>query len=190
MSMKNTIIYLLGFPATGKLTIAKEICRQADVKLVHNHLTCNPVFSLIHTDGITPLPDNVWKNVAKIRDVVFDTMIHLSPPEWNFVLTNALNQNDPDDAPIFKATEKMAQSRNALFVPVRLLCDEAENLRRVVSPERKLNMKEIAPEGLIRVRKDNDVFISNHTNELSLDVTRINPEESAKIILDHVSKCP
>lgn len=48
--MKNTIIYLLGFPGTGKYTIAKEICKQADFKLVDNHLINNPLFTLIEND--------------------------------------------------------------------------------------------------------------------------------------------
>ena len=186
--MENTIIYILGFPGTGKLTIAKEICKQADIKLVDNHLTCNPVFALIHTDGKTPLPESVWNNVAEIRRVVFNTMVNLSPADWSFVLTNALNKNDPDDIPIFKATEEMAKARNACFVPVRLLCGKEENLRRVVSPERKLNMKHITPEGLERVRRDNDVFYSNHPNELTLDVTDLPAKKAAKLILKHAEK--
>jgi hypothetical protein len=54
--MKNTIIYLIGFPGTGKYTIAREIAQQEDFRLVDNHLVNNPLFNLIHADGITPLP--------------------------------------------------------------------------------------------------------------------------------------
>ena len=185
--MENTIIYLLGFPGTGKLTIAKEICKQANVKLVDNHLINNPVFSLIETDGVTPLPRTVWDATAKIRDIVFDTMTNLSPPHYNFVLTNALSTKDPDDVPIYKKTKTMADERGALFIPVRLICDEEENMKRVVSPDRKLNMKEISPEGLKNARHDCEVFYSKHPNELTLDVTSLAAEKAAKAILDHAA---
>ncbi|MGH1398541.1 MAG: hypothetical protein ACRBCT_04930 [Alphaproteobacteria bacterium] len=187
--MENIIIYLLGFPGTGKLTIAKEICAQADVRLVDNHLVCNPVFSLIESDGKAPLPERVWSNVAKIREVVFDTMVNLSPADRSFVLTNVLTQNDKDDAIIFEKMLCAVRARKAKFLPVRLLIDEQENLTRVISPERKLNMKYIGPEGLLRVRKDNAVFQSGHENELSLDVTDLPAKEAARIILGHVAAC-
>jgi len=186
--MENTIIYLMGFPGTGKLTIAKEICAQADMRLVDNHLICNPVFSVIENDGKSPLPECVWSNVAKIRDVVFDTLVGLSPAKHNFILTNVLTRNDREDAVIFQKVFAMAKARKSQFIPVRLIIEERENLKRVVSPERKLNMKHIKPEGLLRVRKDNGVFLSGHENEFTLDVTHLPAQDAAKAILENVIK--
>ena len=184
--IQNTIIYLLGFPGTGKYTIAKEICKQESFRLVDNHLICNPVFSVIQRYEKAPVPDEVWDRVAKIRDVVMETMVHLSPSRLNFVLTNALENSDPDDIPIFQAVEKMAKMRHAKFVPIRLLCGQDENIKRVQSPERKLKIKNVSPERLIEIRENGDVFKSDHPYQLNLDVTNVSAEKAASIILEHV----
>jgi shikimate kinase len=41
--MRNTMIYLIGFAGAGKFTIAKEICKSAEARLVDNHLINNPI---------------------------------------------------------------------------------------------------------------------------------------------------
>ena len=91
--MKNTIVYLLGHPGVGKLTIAKAICAASDVRLLDNHLVNNVVFSLIHADGKTPLPEAIWDSVAGIREIAFGVIESIAPPEFSYVLTNAL-KND------------------------------------------------------------------------------------------------
>lgn len=48
--MKNTIIYLIGFPRAGKLTIAKEIAKSIDAKIVHSHRINNVLFDLVGAD--------------------------------------------------------------------------------------------------------------------------------------------
>lgn len=67
--LENTIIHLIGFPGTGKYTIACEITKLADIRLVDNHLINNIVLSIIPTDGITPLPVRVWENMSRIWDI-------------------------------------------------------------------------------------------------------------------------
>ena len=187
--MKNTIIHLLGFPGTGKYTIAKEICKQADVKLVDNHLINNPVFTLIERDGKTRLPDTVWEQTAKIRAIVLDTMKTLSHPDYNFVFTNVLVDNDPSEREIYKSIEDTAIARNANFAPVRLTCEIEENVKRVAHPDRELRMKELSPETAREFRIDHEIINTGHKNEFTLDVTNLPPEEAAKIILAHARNC-
>ena len=80
-ALNNTIIYLFGFPGTGKYTIAKEICAQAsNVKLVDNQTVNHPVFNLLELDG-DPLPDRVWENCKTIWGAVFDSILHIAPSE-------------------------------------------------------------------------------------------------------------
>lgn len=52
--IENSIIYLIGFTGTGKLTIAKEIALKIDIRVVANHLINDPILSLIQADGKTP----------------------------------------------------------------------------------------------------------------------------------------
>ena len=72
--MNTVILYLIGFAGTGKLTIANEILERSPFLLVDNHFINNVVFSLIDTDGKSPLPPRVWENTRKVRSIVFDTI--------------------------------------------------------------------------------------------------------------------
>lgn len=183
--MKNTIIYLLGFPGTGKYTIAKEICKQADFKLVDNHLINIPLFTLIENDGKTLLPHRIWDNIGRIWEAVMDTIVHISPPHYSFVLTNALTEQGQGDRAWFERVKGTAEQKKALFVPVRLSCSVEEMEKRIVQPERKIRMKEINPESPKRNAENYTVLTTDHPNLLNLDVTSLTPQEAAATILNH-----
>ncbi len=185
--MNNTIFYLFGFPGVGKYTIAKELCAQEpNIRLVDNHLINNPLFSLIRQDGKTLLPKRIWSNAEKIWEAVFDTMVHISPPEYSFVLTNALFDHNQEDHAWFARIQKLAEAeRNGLFVPVRLICGVEENTRRIVSAERHARMKETNPESPRRNNEKYKPLMAGHPNLLELDTTSAAPAESAQAILDH-----
>ncbi len=185
--MNNTMIYLVGFPGAGKYTIAKEIVKRANFRLVDNHLINNPVFSLIKADGKTKLPDRVWKNVGEIWDAVLDTIIHISPRDYSFVLTNALFESKPADRAWWKEIEKTALARNALFVPVRLLCSIEELQKRIGTNDRVDRFKEIDPESPARYVKNDEVVKIEHPNALTLDVSNLSSAHAAEIILDHAN---
>lgn len=186
MGFKNVIIYLLGYPGTGKYTIGKNICRTSpDFRLVDNHLINNPLFSLIYTDGITPLNPRIWDNVGKVWDAVIDTMIHISPPDYSFVLTNALSNSDKDVA-WFHEVAGMADSRKALFVPVVLMIEPTEHLKRITSPDRASRMKERNSNGPARYAAANNMIRPEHPNLLTLDVSNLSPESATHHILDHI----
>ena len=46
-NMKKNLIYLIGFPGVGKLTIAKEICKRENYVLQDNHKTVNLLFPFL-----------------------------------------------------------------------------------------------------------------------------------------------
>lgn len=183
--MKNTIIYLLGFPGTGKYTIAKEICKQADFRLVDNHLINNPLFTLIENDGKTLLPQRIWDNVGRVWEAVMDTIIHVSPPHYSFVLTNALSDQGENDRAWFERVKGAAEQKKAVFIPVRLACSVEEMEKRIVQPDRKTRMKEINPESPKRNAENYTVLTTDHPNLLNLDVTSLTPQEAAATILNH-----
>lgn len=56
MKLCNTVIYLIGIPAVGKYTIAKEIGRMTGAKVVDNQLINLPVFSVVGYDGTDSFP--------------------------------------------------------------------------------------------------------------------------------------
>ena len=184
--LQNTFIYLIGFPGTGKYTIAQEIARKADFRLVDNHLINNPVFSLIHVDGKTKLPERTWDNTLKIWEVVADTIVHISPREYNFVLTNSLIQGDAADHRHYERTKGIAEQREGRFIPVRLIIsDIEEHVKRITAPSRTLKLKQTDAESPQLYATTREVLHVSHPNGLTLDVTRLTAQEAADIILKH-----
>ena len=188
-SMENTIVYLIGFPGTGKYTIAKELCAmQPNIRLVDNHLINNPLFSLIPLNGKTKIPQRVWDNQGMIWDAVIDVMTHVSPSEFSFVLTNYLSQNNPSDVEWFKTVEKMSEKRQARFIPVHLTIDLEEHKKRISSEGRAEQYKmtdQTAPE---TYRSQDKIVDITHQNALNLDVTHLSARGAAKKILSFAAR--
>lgn len=184
-ALPNTFIYLLGLPGTGKYTVAQEIAARAGFRIVDNHLINNPVFTVVRVDGKTALPREIWKHAGDIGRVVFECIRTLSPPEFSFVLTNALYDDQTDDHEWFAEIAGLAAARGALFVPVRMtLSDSDEYRRRVTDPRRENRMKETDPAAPEKY-SGREVLNPNHPHLLSLDVTKLSPAEAAEKILSH-----
>ena len=180
--MNNTIVYLLGHPGVGKLTIAKAICAASDARLLDNHLANNVVFSLIRADGKTPLPEAIWDSIAGIREIAFGVIESIAPPEFSYVLTNAL-KDDPVDRQWYDRVLLLAARRNARFLPVQLRCDEAEHLRRIDTPERAANLKHTDVAAALHRRNTVASLLVNHPNRMTLDTTHLPPAEAAARII-------
>lgn len=183
---ENVAVYLIGFPGVGKYTIAKALAEKAPFQLVDNHLINNPVFSVVGVDGITPLSDGVWKNVEKIRAVVFDTIEHLAPRHLNYILTNHL-ADEAEDRELYDDILASFEKRETLFVPVVLAIDPAEHEKRIISHERRARFKEINPEAPQRYAKAGLLSI-DHPNKLAVDVSEKAPSDTAGCIIDHIEK--
>ena len=186
--MKNTIIYLFGFPGTGKYTIAKEIVAQTAACLIDNHLICNPIFSVVRADGRSALPQEIWNYTRRIGAVVREAMVNLAAKDENFVLTNFLSHEDQDDQKIYEQTRAVADKRNALFVPVRLTCDLTELQKRIVQPDRHERMKMTDTDKIAAHYRNYTVLNPEHPCKLVLDVTHMTAQEAATAILAHVEK--
>jgi hypothetical protein len=184
--LENVIVYLVGFSGTGKFTVARELALLLKARIVDNHWINNPIFGLIDNDRVTPFPEGVWDQIAKVRQAVLDAIATLSAPELNFIFTHAGYDDDPEDWKIYNAIAEAAERRGALFIPIRLLCAEEELLRRVVTSERALKLKSMDPEAASRDAKGRNVLAVNHANGMTLDVTALGPQEAACLILTHI----
>lgn len=185
---ENCILYLIGFPGSGKYTIGKHIASCEDhFKLVDNHLMNNPVFSLIER-GTKFVPPQAWVYIDKIYDAVIETIENLSPAHYSFIFTNVLSNEDPDDRRFFDRVTSVAEKRGAHFIPVRLHCDRDEAKKRLITAERAERFKLTKPEILDHILKTKTLLSIEHSNLLDLDVTEKTVEQVTKTILDHINK--
>lgn len=186
MPIRNTFVYLIGFAGTGKLTIARAFVREVDAIVVDNHWINNPIFGLIDPDGKTKLPEAVWTQVWRVHEAVMETIATLAKPGRNFVFTHDGIEGEPYDRDKFEAIRKAAERRQARLVPVRLVCEAEELARRIKSPGRAEMFKSTNADHAIR-RVGRDMVLDPRTPEtLTLDVTRLSPEESAAAIVAHI----
>jgi len=181
------LYYLIGYPGVGKHTIGKAMVAQAGglherLVLVDNHYVNNPIFGLLDVDGIKPLPPEVWAQVAKVSDAVTTTIRELSPPGWSFIKTNYLADR-PDERAGFEGVAELARARDSVFLPVSLRCRPEEHVRRLGDPARAERLKWRDREGLGRLIQEKGHLEPDHPNLMDLDVTRLNPDEAAKLIL-------
>ncbi|MGP0091636.1 MAG: AAA family ATPase [Xanthobacteraceae bacterium] len=185
-SLTNLFVYLVGFGGTGKLTIARAFARAVGAKVVDNHWINNPIFGLIDPDGVTRLPDAVWVQCAKVHEAVLETIATLAKPGTNFVFTHEGVEGNASDLTKFQDIRSTAARRGACLIPVRLVCEEAELVRRIQSPERVGMLKGIDPAAAIAQSRNHAVFDPRSPDTLTLDVTRLSPEESVAAIVAHI----
>ena len=179
----SLIVYLIGPPGVGKATIGRLPAKALPAKLVDNHYWLNPVLSLIEQDGVTPLPEHFWSLAARSRRVVLDTIVELSPGSWNFVFTHAaIGHGTSADQEIADDIKHVVTARKARLLAVQLTSKPEELARRVVTPERHDQMKEIDP-AAARLNAVQAPFAPGVDNMICIDTTLKSPDETMKEVL-------
>lgn len=176
---KSCIVYLIGKPGTGKYTIAQELEKTGFI-ICDNQLINNPIFALLNYDGFSKIPEIGWNAIGRIRAAVFDFISR--EQNNNYVLTNCLYE-DEGDRRCYLQVESMTLKRDSLFIPVKLLISEEEQLRRITQPSRKNRWKSIDPKDVYQTKTLIEI---EHANLLELDVSELSAFQVAEKILTHI----
>jgi predicted kinase len=188
MDLDNTIIYLIGIPAVGKYTVAKEIGRMTGAKVVDNQLINMPVFSVLGYNGTDafPFPRGAWEQIGIIHRAVLAVIRDFCPPDASFVFTNTLDAREPLDKVWYRRIERLARQRAARFFPVWLTCDADVIRQRKDTPDRRARLKDIDVTNISRWSEEVEVLRMPHPNALTLDTSYREPRQMAQLILEHV----
>lgn len=165
--------------------MARQLSTLLNAKIVDNHWINNPIFGLLDNDRVSPFPSKIWDHVDKVREAVLETIATLSAPDASFIFTHAGRDDDADDHAIYNSIAKVAEHRNALFIPVRLLCSEEELTMRITQPDRRERLKSMDPERARRDARTKTVLNPDHENTVTIDVTETPPQECARLVMDH-----
>jgi hypothetical protein len=189
VELSPAVIHLIGYPATGKYTVAKAVVAAAAAVgtralLQDNHASGNLILSVIDGDGTKVMPAVVWERVGELREIVYRTIEDLSPPDRSFVFTNVLKAGDAGDEATLERVAAMAAVRRSMYLPVHLTCERASLLARVPSSERHERHKWIDPEAVGHFIDSSDIIDLSRHHPFDVDTTTTSPEESAKRILD------
>jgi predicted kinase len=177
------MFYLVGMPAVGKYTIAKELAALTGARLVDNHSIANVIFNIVGVDGIKPLPDGTFDYVGRVRAVAVDAIRNLVPRDVSFVFTLVLVGDNEREAASFDRDVALARDRESLFVPVLLRCETPELMLRADNGSRQERMKLIDPAMVANINDTYAQFETDHPNTLRLETTNTPPAENARHIL-------
>jgi hypothetical protein len=179
------LIYVNAFPGTGKLTTARALVSLLTTQtiptlLLDNHTLIDPVAARFSRDH----PEYLHER-KKERDRAFAK--YVEGEMWSdrvVVCTDFRADGDGDDG-VAGEYQRAARRAGRLFVPVCLTCGAEENLRRVVSEERKCGgtTKLLDPEEVRSMRGRYELYRFGVDEELMLDVTEMAAENVAVIIL-------
>jgi hypothetical protein len=177
------LIYINAFPGTGKFTTARTLVSLlTNSFLLDNHTLIDPVAARFSRDH----PE--YRHERKLeRDRAFKK--YIEGEEWAGSVVVCTDFRATGDA-IAGEYQMAAKRAGRLFVPVCLECGVEENLKRVVSDERKCGgtTKLVDPEEVTKFRGMYELHRFGGDEELVIDVTELPSEVVALVIFDWMTK--
>jgi len=208
--LASPLIWINGFPGTGKHTIAKlfaTLLDGGDPLLIDNHSLIDPVeakFSRDHPDYQQERRrerDAVFRSF--VEDPAFRTRIVIFTGEQNQppltllsplsdsvsrLITDFQSNNDLG-RDVARQYEAAALRARRPFLPVYLECDIKENTRRITDIQRGNSgtTKLLSPEILTEMRSRCQLFRFDSVRGITSDVTSMGPEEAAEALAREVT---
>ena len=177
------VYQLLGFPGTGKYTVARAMverlaARGEPAALLDNHATANLVWSLVPAERRWDA--DVMARLAELRKVLWDAAAELTSPVHSLILTNYLPPGRPST--VLDRHRELAQELGLPLVAVVLHCDPGEVLKRIPNADRAERMKLVDPERA-RQLMSSALTLPAWRELTDLDITGLSPDEAAAQVI-------
>lgn len=172
-----TLCLVYGPPAVGKLTVATEVAARTGYRLVHNHVSIEPVLSILGWDD-----EGFFRAVGEVRTVLFDAAAR----EGVSIVATYAYAAGVDDASIALLAGAYAD-RGGRVRYVRLTAPTEVLLGRVTDAGRREHGKITSVEDLRGFLAEYD-FTSPipDTTGPTIDTSRTEPAEAARIVAQHL----
>ena len=171
------LIFLYGPPASGKLTIAREVATLTGISVFHNHLVVDTVASVFPfgTPTFVELRELFWLTVMR----------EAARQERSIIFTFAPEPTVPEDFPR-KARMEVEQAGGSV-VFLRLTVSVEEQERRLGEASRREFDKMHSVELLRRLQGDfAECEAKMPAPALTIDTTQVSPQQAARTIVDEV----
>ncbi len=180
------IILINAMPGVGKLTVATAMQKSLRdngyrVHLIDNHAILNLVTTFAERGS-----DMYIDAFMKINETVFSFLEKHSKDDI-IIFTNALAADLSEDLDRYAIFPDLAKRRDDVFVPICLVCDLDENIRRLQTPSRADKQKLIDPDIFIPLAKKHGIYCDDKDpNGLRIDTTDMSAGDVALKIINHI----
>ncbi|WP_353279490.1 AAA family ATPase [Wolbachia endosymbiont (group B) of Xanthorhoe designata] len=178
------IIYLIGFPGSGKLTIAKELCNIIDGVIVDNNLFNNIIFDMIDFRN-AEVTSEIWEKIFVIRENMLAILEKHHIESKHYIFTNELIKGDYYDQRVYKSVVNLSKKMNVEILPVVLYCNSGELVKRVQSKGRERERKITDSDFAMRRIKEKKLFVPQ--GSLKIDNSNLSAKEVAKKIVEKMN---
>lgn len=174
--VRPRLIFLYGPPAVGKLTVARAIAERRDFRVLHNHVTFDPVAVVLPIGTST-----FWAALDKIRLVLVTAAAREGIDlVYTFVFAPGDELHVDEVAGAYEAV-----GGSVIFVQLVAPVDELR--LRVSSESRRAHTKITEVAVLDQVLSDHDVFAAIPGKDtMTLDVSTMSAEEAAIQIIERM----
>lgn len=184
-----TLVFIVGPPAVGKMTVGHELARRTGLRLFHNHQTIDLVLPFFPF-GSRPFT----RLVGEFRRRIFEEVAGSDLPGLIFTYVWAFDQ--PSDAESVERLSGIFSSRGNRVVYVELEATQQERLRRNETEFRlaeKPSKRDVAAsrarllEHDARYRLNSAGELDGRDDYLRIDNTHLSPAEVAERIIARFS---
>lgn len=172
------LVFIYGPPASGKLTIARELAQLTGFRLFDNHVSIRFVESLFDFGT-----GAFWRLVNKYRL----EMIEAAAKEGIDTIFTFVYSKTSDD-PFVRTTIRRVKRHHGTVCFVRLQCEKKELERRVTNKARKISGK-IATKKLLQLvlRRYDLGWEVPFQSSLTIDTEAKSPRKAAQMIAERYS---
>ncbi len=183
--MGKTLIYLIGFPGSGKLATAKELCKIIDGVIVSNNLFNNIIFDIVKLQD-AEVPDDLWEKIFAVRENMLAILEKHYIKSKHYIFTNELIEGDSYDQRLYNSVVNLSKKMDMEILPVVLHCNNKELVKRVQSEERYQENKITDSDFAMKKIEGKRLFIPEGT--LEIGNSNLSAKEVAEKIVEEMKK--
>ena len=185
MSAPPTLLFLVGPPAVGKMTVGREIARRTGLVLSHNHRTIDPVLDFFPF-GSPPF----LRLVRDLRRRIFEEVAASDLPGMIFTYVWAYDL--PSEQVTLDEYAEPFRRRGGRVLFAELAATQAERLRRSATAERlaeKPHMRDVEAAQRRLTEWDRQYRLSSagefdgRSDYVTIENTSLTPDEAAERII-------
>jgi len=182
--MSKTLVYLIGFPGSGKFTIARKLSEIIDAVIVSNNLFNNVIFNVVKLPN-AEVPDDLWKKIFAVRESMLAVLGEHHIKSKHYIFTNELIDGDPYDQRVYSSMVNLGKKMGVEILSVVLHCNNEELIKRVESKERYQEGKIADSDFAIKRTREKRLFVPE--GSLEIDNSNLSAKEVAERIVKRVN---